>query len=111
MKMEGAKADYQWGLLERSTAPSSVDGVLIARTLVNIQKEPVPLRVVNLSHQQRVINKGTELACCETVMSVHTPEANVCEQLAGDVKKIQVEEKLPPDLKELYDRSVTGLAE
>ena len=59
VKMEGAKADSQWGLLERSTAPFSVDGVMVARTLVNTQKEPIPLRVVNLSHQERVINKGT----------------------------------------------------
>ena len=83
VKMEGAKADYQWGLLEQSTAPTHVDGVLVARTLVNIQKEPVPLRVVNLSRHQRVIKKGTELACCETVTSVHTAEANLCEQLIG----------------------------
>ena len=111
VKMEGAKADYQWGLLEQSTAPTRVDDVLVARTLVNIQKEPVPLRVVNLSRHQRMIKKGTELACCETVTSVHAAGANLCEQLAGDVNKTQVEEKLPPHLKELYDRSVTGLAE
>ena len=111
VKMEGAKADYQWGLLEQSTTSTHVDGVLVARTLVNIQKEPVPLRVVNLSCHQQVIKKGTELACCETVTSVHTAGANLCEQLAGDVNKTQVEEKLPPHLKELYNRSVTGLAE
>ena len=35
VKMVGAKADNQWGLLERLAIPSSVDGVMVARTLVN----------------------------------------------------------------------------
>ena len=30
----------------------------------------MPLRVMNLSNQQLVINKGTELARCETIHSV-----------------------------------------
>ena len=111
VKMVGGKADNQWGLLERPTVPSSVDGVIVARTLVNIQKEPVPLRVVNLSYHERVINKGTKLACCEAVKSVHTLGANQSEQPAGDVKNVQADEKLPPQLKELYDRSVRSLTE
>ena len=48
VKIEGAKAECPWGLLEQPTAPSSIDGVMIARTPVNTQKESVPLRVVNL---------------------------------------------------------------
>ena len=60
--------------LEQSTAPS-VDGVLVARTLVNIKSLSHCEWLI--SHQQQMINKGTELACCETVISVHTPEANM----------------------------------
>ncbi len=45
VKMEGAEYNSQWGLLQVSIAP---DGVMVARTLVNVKKEPVPLRVVNL---------------------------------------------------------------
>ena len=52
VKIEGAKVECPRGLIEQSTAPSSIDGVMIARTLVNTQKESVPLRVVNLSHQE-----------------------------------------------------------
>ena len=111
MKLEGAKANYQWGLLERSTVSASVDGILVGRTPVNIQEQHVTLRVVNLSHQQQIINKGAELAHCETVKSVHTPEANIHEWLAGDVKKMHVCEILPLHLNELYDCSTSGLAE
>ena len=111
VKLEGAKANYQWGLLERSTTSASIDGVLVGRTLVNIQEQYVPLRVVNLSHQQRMISKGAEMAHCENVKSVHIPEANVHERLAGDVRKMHVCEILPPHLKELYDRSTSDLAE
>jgi hypothetical protein len=74
--------------------------------MVNVKKEPVPLRVVNLSHQERVINKGIELACCEIVKSVHTPGKNLNVQLAGVVENTHVDEKLLPHQKELYDRSI-----
>ena len=104
--MEGAIAESHWG-----QSAASVDSVLVGRTLVNVQKEPVPLRVMNLSRQEQVINKGTELACCETVKSVHTPRANLSERIIGEVKEARVGEKLPSNLKELYDHSVSGLAE
>ena len=69
---------------------------MVARTPVN-----VPIRVMNPSYHERIINKETKLACCETVKSVHTPEANQSEQPAGDVKNAQTDEKLPLQLKEL----------
>ena len=65
-------------------APSSIDGVMIVRTLV---KESVPLGVENLSDQEQVINKGTELGWCEAFQSVHTPRNNLGGHPVGDVKK------------------------
>ena len=73
----GAKANYQCGLLERSTTSAGIEGVLVGTMLVNIQEQHIPLRVVNLSHQQRMISKGAVLAHYENVKSVHIPEANV----------------------------------
>ena len=67
IRVDGAQADYRWGLLEQ---PSSFDDLLLARTLVDLQRKEVPLSVMNLSNQQRVIHKSTELACCETIHSV-----------------------------------------
>ena len=67
VRVDGAQADYRWGLLEQPTC--SFESLLVARTLVDLQRKEVPLRVMNLSNQQQVINKGTELARCETIHS------------------------------------------
>jgi hypothetical protein len=78
---------------------------------VNLQREQTPLRIMNLSSQQQVISKGTELACCETINSVVIPNAGIDREISGSVQSAGVIERLPPHLKELYDRSVVGLAE
>ena len=68
VRVDGAQADYCWGLLEQPTC--SFESLLVARTLLDLQRKEVPLRVMNLSNQQQVIHKGTELAHCETIHSV-----------------------------------------
>ena len=42
VRVDGAQADYRWGLLEQPT--SSFDDLLVARTLVDLQRKEVPLR-------------------------------------------------------------------
>ena len=52
------------------------------------------------------------MAHCENVKSVHIPEADIHERLAGDVRKMMhICEILSPHLKELYDHSTSDLAE
>ena len=68
MRVDGAQLDYCWGLLEQPTC--SFESLLVARTLVDLQRKEVPLKVMNLSNQQQVIHKGTELARCETIHCV-----------------------------------------
>ena len=40
---------------------------MVARTFVDLKREQIPLRMMNLSTQLRKINKGAELAHCETL--------------------------------------------
>ena len=70
VRLEGAGPNYCWRLLEQTEAAKLVDNLLVARTLVDLQMKQVPLRVMNLSNQQQIIGKGTELACCENINSV-----------------------------------------
>jgi len=42
--------------------PKFLDSLLVARTLVDLQQKQIPLRVMNLSNQPQMINKGTQLA-------------------------------------------------
>ena len=83
VRMDRTEVDCRWGLLEQTTAPISLDGVMIARTLVDLRREQLPLRVMNLSYQPQIINKGTELACCSTITSVVTPKADTDREISG----------------------------
>ena len=105
--MENKLADYHWGLLEQPTC--SFESLLVARTLVDLQRKEVPLRLMNLSNQQQVIHKGTELACCETIDSVLASRADIEKgTLTGCTQNAKILMQLPPHLKE---HSVTVLEE
>ena len=106
---DGAGMDYHWGLLEQEM-PKFLDNLLVARTLVDLQQKQIPLRVMNLSNQPQMINKGTQLANCETINCVVVPEVDISgERVTGCTQKAEVLDKLPLHLKELYERSVAVL--
>ncbi|GBN05495.1 Retrovirus-related Pol polyprotein from transposon 297 [Araneus ventricosus] len=52
--------------------PSQVSqkGVLVAATLVDLKKEAIPVRVLNLDHKPKTIDKGAVIATCEPVVHV-----------------------------------------
>ena len=80
VKIEGGRDGTRWGMLESPPSDEKgcqVDGVLIGRTLVDMQKETIPLRVMNLSRELKVVRRGATLACCEPVVSVFTPRSLV----------------------------------
>ena len=110
MRVEGAQL-CTVDLLEQSTDPTHFDDLLVARTLVDTTRENIPLRVLNLSHQQRTIRKGTQLAACNTVNYIVGAPSPVAKQISGQVQRTTTVEELPPHLKDLLARSVTGLTE
>ena len=92
--------------------PKFLDNLLVPRTLVALQEKKIPLRVMNLSNQPQMINKGTQLANCETINCVVVPEVDISgERVTGCTQKAEVLDKLPLHLKELYERSVAVLDE
>ncbi|GBM32083.1 Transposon Ty3-I Gag-Pol polyprotein [Araneus ventricosus] len=50
--------------------PSQVSqkGVLVAATLVDLKREAIPVRVLNLDHKPKTIHKGAVIATCEPVV-------------------------------------------
>ncbi|GBN15229.1 hypothetical protein AVEN_212713-1, partial [Araneus ventricosus] len=52
--------------------PSQVShkGVLVAATLVDLKKEAIPVRVLNLDHKPKTIDKGAVIAKCEPVVDI-----------------------------------------
>ena len=108
-RVEGSLGPAKWGLLEPRTASSQAnDGVLIGRTLVDLEKEDVPLRLMNITDHPRRIKKGAELAVCEPVCGVSI-SGDVDGSSCGSVKGARVQRKLPNHVRELYERSIVGL--
>ena len=68
--------------------------------------------MMNLSNQQQVIHKGTELARCETIHSVLALRVDIEKgMLTGCTQNAKILMQLPPHLKELYEHSVAALEE
>jgi hypothetical protein len=87
---------------------------LVARALVDLEGEQIPLRVMNLSTQPQKINKGAELARRETLPSdctITTDGVGDDLKMVGVVQNIGEEIDLPQHLTGLYDRSTKNLSE
>ena len=78
-----------------------MDGVMTGRTLVDLEKPTVPVRILNLTDKEKRIKKGASIAVCEPVQSVLSLKENPGQQ--------QPAAKLPKHLEELYQASIDGL--
>ena len=107
--VDGAGEHQRWGLLERMSAPHPFNDLLVARTLVDLKGEQIPLRVMNLYNKPQRIKKGTDLARCEAVSADCTSEADVGSEVVGTIQKVEKETNIPPHLTDLYDRSTGSL--
>ena len=95
-----------WGELIPSQKRGLSKDMLVARTVVDLGKPVVAVRVLNMSDDERVVRKGTDVADCEVIDSL-----TVVEELE---QKMQAEStvvvgELKGKVKELYDRSSEGL--
>ena len=113
VKIEGGHYTAQWGMLEPPSFAENdghVDDILVGRTLVDMQKQTTPLRVMNLSREPKVIRRGAMLACCEPVVSIINPRSSApLGRITGVSREANLEE-LPIHLKSLFQCSVDGLA-
>lgn len=96
--------DMKWGILEpaQSASSKSLDGLLVGRTLVDVDREELPLRLLNLTDHPRKIKQGTEIAVCQVVQSVMG-------QWDSTFPHIITAIPLPSHLQDLYERSMAGL--
>ncbi|GBN83301.1 Retrovirus-related Pol polyprotein from transposon 297, partial [Araneus ventricosus] len=63
--------------------PSQISqkGVLVAATLVDLKKEAIPVRVLNLDHKPKTIDKGAVIATCEPVVDIVSRPQGLSESL------------------------------
>ena len=61
-KVEGDRANFRWG----TTGPPSLvrrsGNIIVGRTVVDLEKDYIPVRVGNLSSERKKLRKGTEIA-------------------------------------------------
>ncbi|GBL74064.1 Transposon Ty3-G Gag-Pol polyprotein [Araneus ventricosus] len=101
----------------------SQKGVLVAATLVDLKREGIPARVLNLDNKLKTVDKGTVIATCEPVVdivarpqefseSLHLP--SVLENLEGlmeEQRTTQYPRRLPLAKKEEAERLVKEMVD
>ena len=92
-----------WGLLHSSNAYSK-KGLLVGRTLVDLNHEVLPVRVMNVTTITQNIKKGSDLAKCELVDEV------VMEKSAPPPINSNEQGQLPDHVKGLFERSAKDLS-
>ena len=110
-KLKKCGEQRTWAVLE--PVANSKRNLLVARTLVDLSADDLPIRVMNLTNGYISLKKGTEIATCEHVACVrnleHQPSkeddsATIHKDKGGD-------RELPEHLVDLYRRSKTFIGE
>lgn len=69
-QVNGDLTNCRWVPIEQENVSLSHIGVLV-KTLVDVQQEEVPVRMLNLTQYPQQIRRGTPLATCEPMFSIH----------------------------------------
>ncbi|GBN17969.1 hypothetical protein AVEN_161553-1 [Araneus ventricosus] len=74
--------------------PSQVSqkGVLVAATLVDLKREVIPFRVLNLKNKPKIVDKGDVIATCEPVVDIfsHPHEFSDAQHLPSISENLEI---------------------
>ena len=96
-----------WGELIPSQTGGLPKNMLLARKVVDLGNPEVAVRVLNMSDEERVVRKGTDVASCEVIDSLTVVEKSEREEMQAESNVVDGE--LKGMIKELYKRSSNGL--
>jgi hypothetical protein len=98
------------GLVEHTDKFVNKNGLLLARAIINLYKEKIPLRIVNVNDTPCTIYKGTIVATCELIKETDIPENKGVNMsnVQHDVKKVAT---LSSHIEIVYKRSISCLDE
>jgi hypothetical protein len=85
------------GLVEPSPQAHPPEGIYIARTLVQDHQE-VPVRVLNATHRDQKLTRGSLLAHCEPVTLITPPDVGQCQTQEPGSKAKEVVTAAKPNL-------------
>ena len=83
--------------------------IIVGRTVVDLEKDYIPVRVGNLSSERKKLRKGTEIAVCEPAASI-TP-TNIADEGQVEVFPRGKKEPVPEHLRLLFESSTENLCE
>lgn len=105
--IEDAPKTCLLGVVEQYQRFSEKKGILVARSLSDMSKSRIPVRVANLSVDPVTVYKSTTLATCEDVKVIeHTTEGV---EIEG--QSIRADHRLPEHVQQTYDDAVSTLNE
>ena len=102
VKIEGQKENFCWGGVGPSSGGAGKHGIIIGRTLIDLKRECVPVRVANFSASRQKLKKGLELAVCE-------PVASVMSRVNKGEEPEETLDKVPSNLKLLAEKKAEVL--
>ncbi|GBM70266.1 Retrovirus-related Pol polyprotein from transposon 297 [Araneus ventricosus] len=67
-------------------------GVLVAATLVDLEREAIPVRVLNLNNTPKILDKGAVIATCEPVVDIvaRTQEFSETQHLSSILESLEM---------------------
>ncbi|GBM08967.1 Retrovirus-related Pol polyprotein from transposon 297 [Araneus ventricosus] len=74
------------------SSQASQKGLLVAATLVDMEMEAIPVRVLNLNNKPKILDKGDVIATCEPVVDIvaRPPEFSGAQHLPSTLENFQI---------------------
>ena len=105
-KLQGDRCGVRWGTTGPSCLVKRSGDIVVGRTVVDLEKEYIPVRIGNLSAERKKLRKGVEIAVCEPAISITS--TNIADE---EGKKMCLKQTFPEHLRSLYERSTENLGE
>ncbi len=104
-KLQRRDRNIEFGIVEPESRFTKNHEVMVAKALVDIQQELVPVRVLNLRDEPIIVHQGTVMATCEPDESDKVVQENDNHQIAALKQQppFQVKQEIPDHLTDLYE--------
>ena len=107
-------SNFNIGLIEPKNRLTDNTGLLVAKSLVRVEHNTVPIRVANFGLDPMKVNKGNKVALLEPVKEIckFEPEPQPFDKIIGSMSKIEDSclPELPEYLKPLIEQSSETLS-
>ncbi|GBL72309.1 hypothetical protein AVEN_115262-1 [Araneus ventricosus] len=89
--IQGVPEQFRYAVMDFPSLVSQ-KGVLVVATLIDLEREAIPIRVLNLNNKPKILDKGTVTATCEPVADIVTrpQEFSGAQHLSSTLKNLEI---------------------